>query len=151
MLSKKCLGTIGAIVMVLLLYTVYRLVTQEQANGTLLDIKTSDHIRIWDGRTGEAYILDREDYVYRIRKAASELRYLKKSDTPQSSGSSYNIFFEDGAGSELSHISYAWPENIVYVNDVGYELVEEEKYLLYAYVADALYLEAWDAMHDDRR
>ncbi len=148
MLSKKCLGIIGAIAMVLLLYTVYRLITQEQANGTLLNINTSNHIRIWDGRTGDAYIIDREDYAYRIRKAASELRYLKKSDTPQASGSSYNIFFDDEAGSELSHISYSWPENIVYVNDVGYELVEEEKYLLYAYVADALYLETWDAMQE---
>lgn len=148
MLSKKCLGVIGVVALVLLLYTVIKLVTQEQANGTLLNIKTSDHIRIWDGRTGDAYIVDREDYVYRIRNVVSELKYLKKSDTLQAPGSSYNIFFEDVDGSELSHISYAWPEDIVYVNDVGYELVEEEKYLLYAYVADALYLETWDDMHE---
>ncbi|MDD4112877.1 MAG: hypothetical protein PHC56_07580 [Herbinix sp.] len=148
MLTKKLIGIFGVIVMVLLLYTFFRLATQEKENGTILDINTSEYIRIWDGRTGESYKIDREDYVTRIRMAVDGLKYLSVLDESQADGSSYNIIFENEDGSELSHISYAWPEDIVYVNDHGYELVKEEKYLLYAYVADALYLQVYDDMQD---
>jgi hypothetical protein len=148
MLTKKLIGIFGVIVMVLLLYTVFRLATQEKENGTTLDINTSEYIRIWDGRTGESYKIDREDYVTRIRIAVDGLKYLSVLDESQADGSSYNIIFENEDGSELSRISYAWPEDIVYVNGHGYELVKEEKYLLYAYVADALYLQLYDDMQD---
>lgn len=148
MLNKKLIGIFGVLVMALFLYIAIRVTAQEQANGTLLDIKTSEHIRIWDGRTGETFIIDKKDYVTKIRMLADELRYLNILDKPQAPGSSFNLFFENEDGNELSHISYAWPEDIVYVNGQGYELVDEEKNLLYAYVADALYLEVWEDMHE---
>lgn len=49
-----------------------------------------------------------------------------------------DLGMEDENGVVLTKISFTWPESTVVINDKIYRLLEEKKYLLYAYIADAL-------------
>jgi hypothetical protein len=106
----------------------------------IVEVQTSEVIRLWDGRTGVELIVESKDYITRITDVVENLRYYKIESSEQEPGSSYNIYFEDEDGNKSCNISMAWPEDTVYINSIGYEIIEEDKYLLYGLVADYMYL-----------
>ena len=145
-LSKKLI--IHIIVAALLIgYLIFSYMTRTNQDGKRLELETSNIIKIWDGRTGESFVIDRMDYISRIRAVVDDMSYieiLNLTEDEQKIGSSFNVTFEDENGAVLTTISFEWPESTVVINDKTYKLVEDKKYLLYAYIADALYLFKYD-------
>lgn len=114
-----------------------------------LNLDTVDRIMVLDGRTGESFEIDNAGYVIKIVEIANSLRYEKIIEEAQEPGTSFNITFENKKGSELAKISMGRPQNNVYINNQGYKLVDEDAFLLYAYVADGSYLKKYDEMNED--
>ncbi|MBH1939746.1 hypothetical protein I5677_02410 [Mobilitalea sibirica] len=143
-INKKILLLISVVIL-LMAYLLLNNTLGNREVGKSLKLKTSNIIKVWDGRIGETFTIDKEDYITRIRAVVDDMRYLEViTSSEEKVGSSYQITFEDENGTVLTKISFEWPENSVVINSKTYKLVDDKKYLLYAYIADALYLAKYD-------
>lgn len=113
---------------------------EPNASGNKVIVETSDHIRIFDGRTGDSVYINSKEYINRIIDLVENLRYTYVVNKLPGAGSSYNIIFENEDKQELSSISMGWPEDTVIIDEICYELNVEDKYLLYSYAADVMNL-----------
>ncbi len=109
--------------------------------ATKLEIEVSDYIRIFEGRLGLDVELEYGEHVEKIIDLVTQLEYIKTESYDGGAGSSYNLIFESEEGEVISKMSFGWPESKVLIDDTYYYFEPEYQYLLYAYIADACFIE----------